>query len=137
MAEKVRRCDYFYFEIEDKPGETARVLGRLREANLSLLAYTSFPTTAGRGQVTVVPEKPDELQAAARAAGLRPSERKECFLVQGEDRVGAAHSVVRRLADAKINITASCGIAAGAGVFGMTIFVKPTDLAAAAKALGA
>src|SRR5215211_903987 len=102
MAEKVRRVDYFYFEIEDAPGQLARVLGKLREQNVNLIAYVAFPTSRGKGQVTVIPEKSEALQSAARNAGLTPSSRKECFFVQGDDRIGAAHEVLKRLADANI-----------------------------------
>ena|ERR687888_247286 len=137
MAEKVRRCDYFYVEIEDAPGQLARVLGKLREAKVNLLAYVAFPTTPGKGQVSVIPENASALQNAARSAGLTLSARKECLLVQGEDKVGAAHDVLKRLADANINLVASAAAASGTGNFGMFIFVKPGDLSAAARTLGA
>jgi hypothetical protein len=136
MAEKVRRVDYFYFEIEDAPGQLAQVLGKLREANVNLLAYVAFPTSPGKGQVSVIPENPSALQTAARNGGLALSARKECFLVQGDDKVGAAHEVLKRLSDARINLVASAAATAGAGQFGMFIFVKPADLSSAAKALG-
>jgi hypothetical protein len=136
MAEKARRVDYFYVEIEDAPGQLAQVLGKLRGANVNLLAYVAFPTTRGKGQVTLVPENAQALQTAARSAGLTLSARKECFLVQGDDKVGAAHDVLKRLADAKINLVASAAAVSGTGKFGMFLFVKPADLAAAAKTLG-
>ena len=81
-------------------------------------------------------EKPDTLEAAARSAGLTPSAKKECFLIQGDDRVGAAHDILKRLADAKISCVGSTAAASGTGSFGMAIFVKPADLVSAAKALG-
>jgi hypothetical protein len=137
MAEKVRRVEYFYVEVDDKPGEGAKVLRKLRDAKVNLLAFTAFPSGKGRSQFTLIPEKGDALQAAARAAGLTLSARKECFFVQGDDRVGAAFDVVDRLAEAKVNCVSSQAAAAPGGKFGMVIFVKPADLGAAAKALGA
>ncbi len=33
MADMVKRVDYFYIHLPDKPGEGARALGTLREAD--------------------------------------------------------------------------------------------------------
>jgi len=136
MAEKIRRVEYFYFWVDDRPGEGAKLLGKLKDAQVNLLSFTSFPGGGGQSQVTVVPEKPDTFVAAAKRAGARPSGRKECFIVQGDDHVGAAYEVLSRLADAKINIVASNGCAAAGGSFGMVIFIKPGDVPSAAEALG-
>ena len=136
MPVKIRRVDYFYFWVEDKPGEGARLLGKLKDARTNLLSFTAFPGGGGQSQLTIVPEKPESFAAAAKSAGLSPSGRKECFLVQGEDHVGAAHDVLKRLADANINCVASNGCAAAGGTFGMVIFLKPGDMAAASKVLG-
>jgi hypothetical protein len=136
MATQIRRVGYFTFDVQDKAGEGARVFGKLKEEQVNLLSFVAFPTGSGKAQITVIPENADAFAGAAKKAGLAPSGRKECFLVQGDDRVGAAHDVVNRLADARISFTAGHACSAG-GRFGMTLFVKPADLAAAAKALGA
>jgi hypothetical protein len=136
MADRIRRADYFYFEIEDKPGQGARLLGQLADAGVSLLSFTAFPIAGGKTQVTVVPEKADALVTAASKAGLRHSGPKPCFLVQGENRVGAARELLKRLADANVNCTASNGTAATPTHYGLVLFVKPADAAAAARALG-
>lgn len=137
MPEQVRRVDYFYFWVEDRAGEAARLLGKLNEARVNLLSFTAFPGGGGQSQVTVVPERPETFAAAAERVGAHPSGRKECFLVQGDDHTGAAHEVLSRLAEAKINVVASNGCAAAGGTFGMVIFVKPGDVPAASKVLGA
>jgi hypothetical protein len=137
MKTKVRRVGYFYFDVEDAAGACARLLGRLAEANVNLLSFVAFPTGADRAQITVVPRDADTFAAAAQDAGLTPSPRKECFLVQGEDRVGAAHEILKRLADARISFTAGSACSAGGRSYAMTLFVKPSDLAEASRALGA
>jgi predicted amino acid-binding ACT domain protein len=75
--------------------------------------------------------------AAAKVAGLHLAGRKECVFVQGDDHVGAAHDVLKRLADAGINCVAANGCAAAGGTFGMVIFVKPGDVANAGRVLRA
>jgi hypothetical protein len=137
MADKVRRVDYYYFEVQDKPGEGARLLGKMADGGVSLLSFVAFPVAGGKAQVTVIPEKPELFLTAARSAGLTHSDRKECFLVQGDDRVGAARDCFKRLAEANINCVASNGCVATGGSYGLAFFVKQTDVAAAAKALGA
>jgi hypothetical protein len=136
MAVRIRRVDYFNFWLDDKPGECARLLGKLQGAVVNLLSFTAFPGGGGRAQVTVVPEHPATLRSAVKSAGLALAGMKECFLVQGDDHVGAAHAVLQRLAEANINVVATNGCAAPGGTFGMVVFVKPGDVPAASAVLG-
>ncbi len=137
MPEKIRRVDYFYFWLDDRPGEGTRVLAKLKDARVNLLSFTAFPSGGGKAQLTIVPEDPEELVAAAKIAGLHLAGRKECFFVQGDDHVGAAHDVLKRLADAGINCVAANGCAASRDTFGMVIFVKPGDVPNAGRVLRA
>ena len=73
---------------------------------------------------------------AAKAAGLKLSKKKSGFLIQGEDRPGAVAEVVKKLADATINVTSAQVFCAGAGRYGGMLWVKAPDLRKAAKALG-
>src|SRR5512133_551437 len=136
MADKIRRIDYFYFEVPDKPGEGARLVRKLADGGVLLSFFVAFPLAGGKAQFTVVPEKPDLFLTVAKSAGLTHSERKQCFLVQGDDRVGAARDTFERLADAHVNCVASSGVSGPGGTFGLVVFVKQADVAAAAKALG-
>jgi hypothetical protein len=136
MTDKVRRVDYFYFEVPDKPGEGARLVRKLADGGVLFLFFVAFPVAGGKAQFTVVPEKPDLFLTVAKNAGLTHSERKQCFLVQGQDRVGAARDTFERLADAHVNCVASSGVSAPGGNYGLVVFVKQADVASAAKALG-
>ena len=135
MADQIRRVDYFYVEVLDKPGEGVRVLSALREAGVDLLNFTAFPGAGGKAQLDLVSENADALTKAAKGAGLTLSGRKQAFFVQGQNRAGAAAEVLKKLADAKVNVRAANG-SAGQGGFGMIVWVAPSDVAAAAKALG-
>jgi len=135
MADQIRRVDYFYVEVPDKPGEGARVLGALREAGVDLLNFTAFPGAGGKAQLDLVTDNADALTKAAKTAGLTLSGRKQAFFVQGQNRAGAAAEVLRKLADAKVNVRAANG-SAGQGGVGMIVWAAPGDIAAAAKALG-
>jgi predicted amino acid-binding ACT domain protein len=135
MAETVQLVEYFYVQVPDKPGEGARLLAQLKEAGVNLLAFSGFP--AGRkGQLDFVPEDAKAFKAAARMAKWQISPAKKVFLISGDDRVGVGADLLGKLAAAKINIIASQAITAGAGRFGMLLWVKPGEVRKAAKALG-
>lgn len=136
MAETVRRMEYFYVRVANKPGEGARVLGVLKEAGINLLAFSGFPR-GGRAQLDLVPSDPAAFRQVAKKAGWKVTGPKRAFLFQGDDRVGAVADILGKLAAAKINVTATEAISAGEGRYGAILWVKPASVNRAAKALGA
>ena len=136
MAEAVRRVQYFYILAPDKAGEGARALRTLREAGVNLLAFSGFPV-GKRAQLDFVPEDPAAFRAVARRAKWKVVGPKTGFLVQGDDRTGAMADILGKLAEAKINVTASDGVTAGGGRYGAILWVKARDVHRAARVLGA
>jgi hypothetical protein len=134
MADEIQRVQYFYTQVPDKPGEGAKVLGVLKEAGINLLAFVAFPNSR-RAQLDFVPVDQAAFKEAAKKAKIKLVGPKTGFLIQGEDRPGAVAEIVSRLSDAKINLTALQGIAAGAGRYGAILWVKPRDVNKAAKVL--
>ncbi|MDR5675966.1 MAG: hypothetical protein QN191_02195 [Armatimonadota bacterium] len=137
MADVVRRVEYQYVVVPDRPGEGLRVLAALQRAGVNLLAYLGFPVEGGRAQLDLVAENPDALRRVAAQEGWQLSAPKQAFLVQGDDRVGAAGEHIRKLSEAGINITAAAATAAGAGRYGMILWVRAEDYERAAQILGA
>jgi hypothetical protein len=137
MADTVRTVEYYYVTVSDEPGEGQQVLSALRDGGVNLFAVLGFPLEGGRSQIDLVPEDPGALKEAAAAAGVTLSGPKQAFLVQGDDRVGAVAETTAKLAEASINITAIAAAAAGAGRYGMILWVAPADYARAVDALGA
>ena len=136
MPDTIRLVDYFYIQTSDKPGEGARILGTLRDADVNLLVFHAFPS-GRRAQLVFVPSNPDAFRDAARKAKWKVVGPKKAFVIEGEDRVGALVDFFTKTADAKINVTAADAVAAGAGRFGAILWVKPRDVKRAAMALGA
>ncbi|MGH7318671.1 MAG: hypothetical protein ACRELA_03460 [Candidatus Rokuibacteriota bacterium] len=136
MAESVRKVQYFYITVPEQPGEGARALQVLRNAGVNLLAFSGFPA-GKRAQLDFVPENPAAFRAAAKQAKWKVTGPKTGFLIEGDDRTGVMADVLGKLADAKINVTASDAVIAGGGRFGAILWVKPRDVNRAAKALGA
>jgi hypothetical protein len=136
MIDTVRKLDYFALTVADRPGEGALLVAALRDNGVNLLAFSGFP--AGRkAQVDLVPEDSGALRAAAKKLKLALGAKKTCFVIQGDDRVGALADTLQKLADAKINVTAIQAVTAGMGRYGAIFWVKPRDAAKAAKTLGA
>ena len=137
MADVVKRIEYYYTLVPDRPGAGAKVLNSLKAARVNLLAFTGFPCSARRAQLDFVPSNQRALQAAARKTGIKLVGPKTAFLIQGQDRVGAVADIANKLAKAHINITAVDAVAAGRRRYGAILWVKSRNVAQAAKILGA
>jgi hypothetical protein len=137
MAETVRRVEYYYVTVPDTPAEGQRILSALKDSGVNLLAFLGFPLGGGQSQIDLVPEDPASLKEAAARAGVTLSEAKRAFLIQGDDRPGAVADTTAKLAQATINLTAAAATGAGAGRYGMIVWVAAADYERAAKALGA
>jgi hypothetical protein len=137
MADTVRRVEYFYVTVPDTPGEGDRLQAALRDGGVNLVAYLGFPVGGGQAQIDLVPEDAAALRQAVEGAGLTLSEAKQAFLIQGDDRLGAVADTTAKLAEANVNLTAAAAVSAGAGRYGMIVWVAPTDYDRAADALGA
>jgi hypothetical protein len=135
MAESISLVDYFYVMAPDKPGEAARMLGQLKQAGVNLLVFSGFPK-GKQAQLDFIPADAAAFQAVARQGKWKLVGPRKGFLVQGDDRVGAVGDLLARLAGAKINVTATNAVCAGAGRYGVILWVKPRDLTRASKALG-
>lgn len=136
MTDAIRKLDYFAMEVPDKPGEGARILESLKAEGVNLLAFSGFPS-GRKAQIDLVPEDADALKAAAKKLKLKLGAKKTCFVLQGDDRVGALTDTFNRLAEAKINVIASQAVTAGMGRYGAIFWVEPRNVGKTAKLLAA
>lgn len=136
MATTIRRTAYFSMKIPNRAGQGARLLGELAAHDVDLLAFTGFPAAAG-AQVDFIPRDVAKFKRAARRLGLKTGNKKTVFLAQGADQAGVISKICGRLAQARISITAMDAVTAGKGRYGAIFWVKPKDVAKAARALGA
>ena len=135
MADKARRVDYWYVTVPDRPGEARKVLAPLKSSNVNMLAQLAFPSGSGQSQLDLVPENVEAFRNAAAKAGLKLSEAKRAFLIQGGDRAGAVADTLTKLADASVNVTAYAA-SCGGGNYSLVVWVPPADYERAAKGLG-
>src|SRR5262245_52258724 len=136
MPDAIRKVDYFSTMVTNTPGQTFRVISKLVSSGGTRVASTALP--GGRpAQIDVVPDDNRRFNAAARKARLKFNPKKTGFLIQGDDRPGALADNLRKLAEAKVNVTAVDGLSAGRGRWGAILWVKPGDVRKAGKVLGA
>ena len=133
----VRKVSYVDLKVSRRAGEAVKILRALNDAGVNLLAFTGFPDRGGKAQVDLVTDDLTGVGRVARKEGWRLSARKKGFLAQGTDEGGAVYRQLRKLADARISMTAVDAVAAGKGRYGMILWVKPKDYARAARALRA
>lgn len=137
MPNMIRRANYMYVTAASKPGEAARILETLRDANVNLLAFSGFPQGRSKAQIDLVTDDIDALKAVAKRKKWKLSRIKRAFLVQGTDEVGAALAPLAQMGAANINVIAADAISAGEGRFGMIFWVAARDYNRAAKLLQA
>ncbi|MGW8272511.1 MAG: ACT domain-containing protein [Thermodesulfovibrionales bacterium] len=123
-------------EVPNTPGQAACVLTALADAKVNLLAFSGFPS-GRKSQLDFVPEDVALFKRAVKVGKMTVRAQKFGFLVQGRDKKGAVADILGLLAEKKINVTAIDAVSAGAGRFGAILWVKPADVARAARALGA
>jgi hypothetical protein len=137
MADVVRRVEYYYTEVPDRPGGGAQVLAALKAGGVNLMALNGFPMSRRRAQLSFVPSNVRAFIAAARKAGIKLTGPKTAFLIQGDDRAGAVAGIVSKLGKAGLNVVAMNAVAAGRRRYGAILWVKPRNVGKAAQILGA
>lgn len=137
MSYTTRKVNYCYITVGNRAGAAINILNEIKQAGISMLAFSGFPLKGGKAQIDLVADKLGGIQKLARKNGWKLSKAKKGFLVQGADKAGAITGPIARLAKEKINITAADAVAAGKGRYGMILWVKPKFYNKAAKALKA
>jgi hypothetical protein len=136
MATNVRRVEYFYVVVDDKPGEAYQLLGHLATGEVHLLAFNGIPLGMEKTQLVVFPEDAGRLQRIAAVEGIQLTGPHHAFLIHGDADLAALVELHRRLYEAGVNVVCATGVADGRGGFGYIIYVRHADFDRAADLLG-
>lgn len=111
----VESVDVWAASIPDRPGGLAEVLGALHDAGADLRCVIArrAPDQRGKGVVFVTPLQGDAEIAAATQCGFGLSPTVHSIRVMGQDRPGAAADLVRRVAEAGVNLRGFSGAVLG------------------------
>lgn len=134
MELSVRPVDYFHGTVAS---EACRWLSEIADAGVNLLAFWTNPTGPDHTQLTLFPDDKDRFLEAVKSGSVEWSGPQQAFLVQGDDRLGAAAELYGKLADVDVHVYSSAGVTDGRGGFGYELYVRPEDFVKARRALGA
>jgi hypothetical protein len=137
MADTVRSVAHYTVDIENEVGAGAKVLGRLRDSGVNLIAAWGYATGSGKAKLEVVPDDAGAFAAVAKTLGIALSAPVTVFYVTGADRRGALSETLEKLAAAKVGLEAAQAVSDGSGGFGAVLYVDAADVAAAGAALSA
>ncbi len=135
MAHQIRRVEYFYATVHDRPGEALRFLTALADLGVNLMAFTVIPMGLHQTQLTIFPSDTSHFTSQSERAGFTVDGPHQAFLVQGEDAPGALVGIHRRLYEAGVNVYAATGVSGGGGRFGYVLHVRPSEFERAAQVL--
>ncbi len=136
MDARIYSVDYYETTIEDLPGEGHRFLTWLAEEEVNLLAFSAWPSGAGRTRLSIYPVNSAWLADAARRQNVTLTGPHHGFIVHGDDTLGSLVDIHRNLARANINVATSNGISDGRGGYRYILHVSPEDAQLARKVLG-
>ena len=136
MPFTIRRVEYYYTLIKDKPGEAYKLLNLLAGMGVNQLAFSAIPVGPDSTQLAVFPEEPAKLVNEAKQSGIHLDGPHHALLIQGDDDLGALAGIHQKLFEANINVFASSGVTDGRGSYGYLIYVKEDDFLRAAETLG-
>jgi hypothetical protein len=136
MPFNIRRVEYYYTLVTDKPGEAYKLLNLLAGIGVNQLAFSAIPIGPDSTQLAVFPEEPAKLVSEAKKSGIHLDGPHHALLIQGDDDLGALAGIHQKLFEANINVFASSGVTDGRGSYGYLIYVKEDDFNRAAETLG-
>ena len=105
MAITAKQIVLWRSEVENKPGELARILEPVAKSgtDLQIVMGYSYPGDGTRAAVEVYPISGKKTVAAAQSAGLQASSIP-ALMIEGNNKAGLGHAIAKALADAGINV---------------------------------
>ena len=97
MGHTIRRVEYFYTTVHDRPGEALRFLTALADLGVNLVPFTAAPTGFHHTQLTIFPAEGSLLASQSESAGFPVEGPHSALLVQGGDVPGALVDIHERL----------------------------------------
>jgi hypothetical protein len=137
MAVKVTKVEVWAGEMQDRPGELARMLGALADAgaNIDCVIARRQPDKPGSGVVFVSPVKGRKAQSAAQSVGMSQAGDIATLRVEGADKPGLGARITSAIGDAGVNLRGATAAVIGNKFVAYFGFDNADDANRAARAL--
>ena len=130
----VKRIIVHRIKIEDKPGSLHKLLSSIAAEGVDLLCLTACSCCDGNSGAAYLSAKdPSLCEACAAKTGIEATEAVG-FIINGDDKTGAAAEALKGLADAGINGIAGAAMVCD-GKYQLLVVVDAADGDSAEKAL--
>ena len=83
MTFSVRTVEYFYTRVEEEPSRAYNFLARLASEEINLRGFNAVPFGPNHVELTIFPDRSDELQRVAEKLGWTLIAPQHACLVQG------------------------------------------------------
>lgn len=123
----------FAFALPNRAGELSGLTADLRDAGMNLLGLWGYAEGEDRPRVSCVPESPEQFRRFCAQRKIECEEGRVFYMI-GDDKPGALHDALKKIANAKINLEAIECVAAG-NRFGCFLWAGPADWDALARLL--
>jgi hypothetical protein len=137
MATTIRPVQYFYTTVKDMPGAALTFLSHLAGEGVNLVAFSAVPLGPESAQFTLFPEEGDSLLRASHRAGFTLDGPHTALLIQGDDKLGALAEIHSALYRVQVNVYAATCVTDGKGDYGYVVYLRPSDVETALRALDA
>ncbi len=135
MAFDIKRVEYYNTTVEGHAGEASRLLSAFADAGVSLLAYKAAPVDPRHTRFTLLPDDGSKMNDKATKAGLKLEGPHPALYVRGDDQSGALADIFEKLAQARIGLCKSSGLADIKGGYGVVLYLEGEDRERAIAAL--
>ncbi len=130
----IKRIVVHCVDIEDKPGSLQKLLSQSALSGVDFQCFTAASCGNNRGRAFISAKDPQKFESFAQEAGLKTAVAAG-FLIDDNDRVGAASEALLGIAENDIKGLAGSGVVCD-GKFHLFIAVNAADAEKAQKALG-
>ena len=134
MGAEVKRIEVLKLKLEPKPGALAKVFSALRDAKVNVAASWGYQMEPGEAEATLYASDTAKAKQTLEKLGVKPELQRACY-AEGSDAIGSYHDLLKKIADAGVNLEASDAFGIG-GKFATVFFASAQDFDKLCKALG-
>jgi hypothetical protein len=129
-----KKIDTLTFKLEPKPGALAKLYASFREANVNVLATWAYQMGPNDAQGHVYASDTAKAKDVLTKIGKAPKVEQAVY-VEDVDEIGRYATLLKKIADAGINLEATNALAIG-GKYAAVLFADQKDIPKLCQTLG-